>query len=114
MKQQKISFSCRPEGHDWTGHGMISENIDPDSSASREDGAVFIIRALGYEKPAALTDIYRTNFSDEDLISPEKLGYVALARGFGIVSGDENNQFHPQDTLSRGDAAIMIYNYMAK
>lgn len=95
-------------------YGIITESIDPDAIASREDGVVFIIRALGYDKVASLTGIFQTNFEDEDQITEGRNGYVALARGFGIIGGDENNCFQPQDNLTRGDAAIMIYNYMAK
>lgn len=95
-------------------YGIINEPIDPDAIATREDGVVFIIRALGYDKVAGLTGIFQTNFADEDQITEGRNGYVALARGFGIIGGDENNCFQPQDNLTRGDAAIMIYNYMAK
>jgi len=30
------------------------------------------------------------------------------------MSGDENNYFNPTATLSRADAAIIIYNYLSK
>ena len=41
-------------------------------------------------------------------------GYVAIAKGLNIVGGDENGCFNPNSALTRADAAIMIYNYLAK
>lgn len=90
------------------------ENYTPDSNALRSDGVKYIIRALGYGKPAELKNIYICDFADSDNIPEEIRGYAALAKGFGIVNGDENGCFNPNDELTRADAAIMIYNYLAR
>lgn len=94
-------------------YGIIDDPIDPEALATREDGLVFIIRALNYDNVAKLSGIFTTGFADEDQITPGRIGYVALSKGFGIVGGDENGCFNPQATLTRADAAIMIYNYLA-
>lgn len=96
--------------------GIISrnENFEPDTAAERADGPMYIVRALGYREVAELKDTFKCDFADSDLISAEKLGYVSIAKGFGIVGGDENGCFNPSDMLTRADAAIMIYNYMAR
>lgn len=86
---------------------------NPTQEENRQDGVKYIIRALGYERVANLQGIFDCGFADRADISDGYEGYVALAKGFGIVNGDENNRFNPQAALTRADAAIMIYNYLA-
>ncbi len=85
---------------------------DPNAPISREEAISYIIQALGYQELAELSGIYVTGFQDQGAVSPDKLGYLALAQGLSIVRGDENNCFNPKDSLTRCDAAIMIYNYL--
>lgn len=96
--------------------GMLTTNEEYNSKAeaTRADGVKYIIRALGYRKPAELTGIYKCDFSDSEEISEDALGYAALAKGFGIVNGDENGRFNAENPLTRADAAIMIYNYLSR
>ena len=94
-------------------YGIVDDSVDLAADAVREMGPEFIIRALGYKKVAELKNIYITSFADDSQISDDIKGYVAIAKGFGIVSGDENCCFNPQEKLTRADAAIMIYNYLA-
>ena len=81
---------------------------------TRQDAAKAIIYAAGLEQAAKLRGIFTTGYYDEADINPEYLGSVALCRGMGVMSGDENNYFNPTATLSRADAAIIIYNYLSK
>ena len=87
---------------------------DAETICTRENGTMFIIRALGYQNIAELPDIFDCKFADKDLISPGMEGYVALSRGFGLIGGNPDNTFNPQGELTRADAAIMIYNFMTK
>lgn len=97
-------------------NGIVKGDETADSSAFciREDGPKYIIRALGYENIAEMNGIFVTGFADSDLITSGAEGYVALAKGFGIVGGNPDNTFAPQELLTRADAAIMIYNYLAR
>lgn len=93
--------------------GIAEEGeLESDDPAKREDGVKYIINALGYKEVALLEGIYTTPFLDEAEISQGYIGYVALAKGMNIISGDENSRFNPQEGLTRADAAIMIYNYL--
>ncbi|MBA1335018.1 MAG: hypothetical protein HPY66_0640 [Firmicutes bacterium] len=87
------------------------EEKNPDSSVTREDGIKFIIRALKYDKVADIRGIYSTGFKDEGSISSGLIGYVAIAKGLNIVSGS-NGYFNPKGTLTRAQAAVIIYNYL--
>ncbi len=90
------------------------EAQDENLPCIREDGPKYIIRALGYEEIAQMTDIFAAGFSDSADITPGMEGYIALAKGFGIVGGNPDSTFAPKEPLIRADAAIMIYNYLTK
>lgn len=87
------------------------EEKDPDSPVTREDGIKFIVRALKYDKVADIGGIYSTGFKDEGSISSGLIGYVAIAKGLNIVSGNDG-YFNPKETLTRAQAAVIIYNYL--
>ncbi len=91
---------------------VLAEEKDPEKIASREEAVKYIVRALGYDKVAALQDIYNCGFADRAAITDGLEGYVAIAKGFGVVRGDEANNFNPQESVTRADAAIMIFNYL--
>lgn len=91
---------------------VLAEEKNPEKIAVREEAVKYIIRALGYDKVAALPDIFNCGFADRDSITDGAEGYVAIAKGFGIVHGDEANNFNPQENVTRADAAIMIFNYL--
>ncbi len=93
---------------------VLNEEISPEAEILKEDAIVFFIRALGYDSIAQAEDIYKLNFSDTSIISPEKIGYIALAKGIGMISGDENNRINPKTPLTRADACCMIYKYLAR
>ncbi len=85
-----------------------AEEISPDSPVSRIEAAKFICRALKIEKYAQLDKIYSCPFNDVKT----QQGYVTLLWGMGIINGTSAKTFSPQDSLSRGQAAIIIYNAM--
>lgn len=97
-----------------TGVILPDEVKDSGSPCKREDGVKYIIRSLGYTEIAEMSDIFEPAFSDDNQITPGYEGYVAIAKGFGIVNGSPGNLFEPQSELTRADAAIMIYNYLAR
>ena len=90
-----------------------ADEYTPDAKEVRQDGTKYIVRALGHDEVAQLTGIFDSGFADRDQIAAGYEGYVAIAKGYKIVNGDENNCFNPQQALTRADAAIMIYNYLA-
>ena len=92
--------------------GVISEDEkDPTAEITREDAVTYIIRFAGLRNVAELEGIYVCGFADDGDISPDRYGYCALAKGFGIVSGD-GGYFYPQNTVSRAEAAVMLLNYI--
>ncbi len=92
--------------------GIIREaEIAPDSAVTREEAVKYIIRALKYDKVADIKGIFQVSFKDSGSISEDLYGYVAIASGLGIIKGDGSN-FRPKKNTTRGEAAVMIYNYL--
>ena len=66
---------------------------------------------MKYDKVADIKGIFTVSFRDAGSISEDLHGYVAIASGLGIVKGDGVN-FKPKKETTRGEAAVMIYNYL--
>lgn len=82
-------------------------------SLLREDALGLLVRALGYGKAAEIKGIYNTGFKDADEISEDRVGYVAIGRGLGIVRGDGKGNFNPKKGVTRGEFSVMLYNALA-
>lgn len=82
------------------------------SLISREEIAQLFIDKLGMTKMAAISDIYKTGFTDESSINKKYLGAVALAKGLGIIKGDTANNYNPTFRVTRADAVDMIIGYI--
>lgn len=72
-----------------------------------------VIRAMGYDEIAQF-QIYTTGYSDEDSIDKVNRGYVALAKGFGLMGAASGKKFKPLATVSRGEAADIILKLIGK
>lgn len=76
----------------------------PNDNITREEIAVMLVRALGYDELAKeFSDTYLP-FNDVSL----NKGYISLAYDFGIVSGKTANSFDPYGTALREEAAAMM------
>lgn len=94
-------------------------NIDYKSSAlstkasgqtlTRLDAVKRLVTLAGMDKAAKLNKIYKTDFKDQNKIKSEDLGYVAIAKGLSIVSG---NYFYPSNSVTREEAAQMVMNLL--
>ncbi len=88
-------------------HGAIIKDTQLfrcDEPVTREEMAVMIVRALGYEGLSKRLSGSCNSFSD---VSRNE-GYITLAKDFGIISGVGNGLFKPLDNAKREEAAAMI------
>lgn len=92
--------------------GIILESEKaPDKTVAREDAVKYLVRGLGLDKIARKGEIFIKEFIDSSDISPVNIGYVAIAKALNIANGDSGS-FYPKRTLTRGEAAVMIYGYL--
>ncbi|MCX7841624.1 MAG: S-layer homology domain-containing protein [Clostridia bacterium] len=88
----------------------------PEDPAVREDMAVALVKARKLENDdydESLLDV----FNDKEGISPKLKKYVALAVKHGIMKGNAladstKKAFNPQGSLTRAQAAVLLYNVM--
>jgi hypothetical protein len=73
-----------------------------------------ILRMSGYDKTADLKGIYKCNFSDASSIKEADFGYFAIAQGLGVIRGDSKGNANPYSTITRVEAALMLYNFMSR
>ena len=115
-KPQTPSYIDCPAAH-WAygyvetarAHGVMdgSGAFRPDDQISREEMAVMLVRALGYQ------DLAEHYAGDENPFSDvtENQGYITLAWQIGMVSGIQENGtllFKPNLSATRAEAATML------
>lgn len=87
--------------------GWLKETLPPDSRLSRASLSQLMVRFLGIDYLAGLSDIYRIPSRDSGAIEAELQGYTALCWGLGIIRGD-GSYFRPQQLVSRAEAAAAL------
>ncbi|WP_394235061.1 YcdB/YcdC domain-containing protein [Niallia oryzisoli] len=85
-----------------------TETFDPDAVITREELAVWYIRALGMEKAAKNSSIYKLDFADADKVKEKNKGYVALAQSYGILKGS-GSSFNPDQEVTNAQLAVSIF-----
>ena len=53
-------------------------------------------------------------FADESHIADYAKDAVYTLGGAYIINGDEDNMFHPQNSITRAEAAQLLYNALKK
>ena len=92
--------------------GFVSGEVN--RSATREQAAEILGRALEYGVPANKATATTTKFVDNASISAAARPYIALLNTAGIVNGDDTNRFNPKNTLNRTETAVMVTNMYSK
>lgn len=80
----------------------------PNQAAVREDVTMAMVKLKGYD----LSNVdfsYLSNFTDTDSISDNIKQYVAVAVEKGLISGFEDNTFRGQATITRAEAATLLW-----
>lgn len=61
---------------------------------------------------AELPNLFKSPFSDVKEDDPY-VGYIAIANALGLMSG-EDGKFRPSAKMTRGDALLLVYDYLSK
>ncbi|WP_438317102.1 PepSY1/2 domain-containing protein [Sporosarcina sp. FA9] len=76
-----------------------------DSPITKEEMAVWHIRALGLELAAKQSGIYKLDFKDWDQVQKEYTGHVALANSLGLFTADKKI-FNPDKEVTYAELAV--------
>lgn len=88
-----------------------SNTFKPSENAVREDMAVALVKALGYENEDADMSLIN-QFADAGSINTALRKYVALSVEYGLITGstkDGKLVFNPLDNLTRAEASALLY-----
>lgn len=80
----------------------------PNQAAVREDVTMAMVKLKGYDVSSADFS-YLADFTDNNSISNNVKKYVAVAVEKGLISGFEDNTFRGQATLTRAEAATLLW-----
>ncbi len=92
---------------------ISKDECESDSLIAREDAVRYLLRAMGVGEVAEIEGIYVCDFKDADMISKERIGYCAIAKGYNIIGGSDG-MLYPQAKTTRAEALAMIYNYLTR
>lgn len=85
-----------------------NEAFNPETLLTKEQLAVWYIRALGLELAAKNFNIYNIDLTDKESIDSKYVGYVALADSLKLVTA-ENNEFKPKQEVTYANLATSIF-----
>jgi len=93
-------------------HDVVSkeEKFRPTDPITREEMAVMLVRTLGYKTLAEQLNSLESPFEDVS----SNIGYITVAKDFGIINGIGNGLFKPNDTAKREEAAAMMMRMYKK
>ena len=86
----------------------------PQRLVTRTELCRCFVSLSGLKEAAELKGIFRCGFTDEEEIPEAELGYVAIAKGLGVVQGDGSGAFRPTDSATRQELAVMLYRYLSR
>ena len=84
----------------------------PSQNAVREDMAVALVKALGYQNESVDENYFLNQFADAGQISANLRKYVALSVKHKLIEGYTQNGrtlFNPQGNLTRAEASTLLY-----
>lgn len=85
-------------------NGISAEEFGVGQYITRQDTAVILARICG-----RASEETETAFADNENIATYARAAVAALSEMGIITGKENGEFAPTDSLTRAEAAVLIY-----
>ncbi|NLO48578.1 MAG: S-layer homology domain-containing protein [Clostridiales bacterium] len=86
----------------------------PERPVTRIEMVRTLVGITTYAQAAEIKGIFDCGFTDDGDISDSDYGYAAIAKGLKIISGNTDGTFRPNETITRQEAAVMLYNFMSR
>jgi flavodoxin len=87
--------------------GYSNGNFGPNDTITREQFAAILWRYAGNPDSENAQ-----SFTDAASVSEYAVNAVNWARSAGIINGKDGNRFDPKGSATRGQAAVILYNYI--
>lgn len=79
---------------------------------TKAEFAMYLVRGMGLEDLARTLDAEDLPFADEAAIADKYRSYVKLLYSYGVLTGDNYNNFNPDQPMSRAICATMLSRAM--
>lgn len=92
--------------------GLIDKEkkqFNPEQLFEREQLAVLVVKALGYDKLASIEGAFTPEFDDSDSIKAK--GHVALIQKLGIMNGADG-KFNPEQSLTNAETIVTLLRFL--
>ncbi|WZL73544.1 S-layer homology domain-containing protein [Clostridiaceae bacterium 35-E11] len=92
-------------------NGLIDNKegeFNPEDQVTREAFTMMLVKLLRYDPLAKAQDLFQLSFEDQDKISQEAIGSVAICQGLEILKY-KNGSFRPKDAITMAEAVDMVY-----
>lgn len=113
MEQAKASANSAYFGAALQSGIILPEDFeaikDLNGPVTRELFALWAVRAMGYGRIAKMSAAIELSFADEAQVGAKYRNAVALLAGLEVVPGDAESNFRPQESLTRADAAKILF-----
>lgn len=90
-------------------NGLTSDFFGVGMDITREDAVTICYRLM---KDFTNSKENKTSFLDENDISDYAKEAVAVLNGCGVVNGMPDNKFYPKKSVTRAEAAVIVYNLL--
>jgi hypothetical protein len=86
---------------------LTTENttFELDAPLTREELAVWYVRALELEQAAKNNGIYQLDFADANKVNEKYIGHVALTNSLGLLTAS-NDHFNPKQEITYAELAV--------
>lgn len=88
----------------------LPADLDPAMVWTKEEFTYQLISAMEKHKHLPMIKLNPVTIGDEKEMTPSYQGAIQRAIHYRIATLDEKGNYHPQDQITREEAAILIYN----
>lgn len=90
-----------------------AEAADVNAVMTKETISKYFIYYLGYQKIAAVDEMFLYPFPDGEAVDASFKGDITILTGLGIFKGSSDGHFYPKKELTRAEAVSCVYHFLA-
>lgn len=88
----------------------FAAGADPAAPVSRQAFALWAVRAMGYGSIAKMPNRVEMPYADRSSIDSRYANAVGILHGLGVLKGDAATRFNPDQLITRGQAARILFS----
>lgn len=88
----------------------MTNDIDPSKALTREQYTLFLMQGIEAKGGLPMINIKPVDITDDKELTPEFQGAVQRSLVLKINTLDAEGNFNPKETITRAEAAVMMYN----